>query len=74
MKRPKIRIDVFVDEPIYDMLVKYGEKHQCKNMTQVINNILVEWRRFKAIALKLQDYEDLKRTDEILKNAEVIKK
>lgn len=72
MKQPKQRIDIFVEQNIFDMLVSYGEIHQCKNMTQVINNILVEWRRFKAIALKLQEHDELKRMDE-LKNAEVVK-
>lgn len=73
MKQPKIRIDAYLDPSLYVEMVKYGELHQKKNMTQVLTDILKEWKRFSAVVRQLSIEAEQRRIEE-MKNAEVVKK
>ena len=51
----KVRQTIYLDNTTYFSIYSYCEKHNCKSISEAINAIIPEWRRFKKIAANLQD-------------------
>ena len=73
LKIPKIHIDVWLDAEDLNVLGSFGKSNGLKNYSQVIREVILEWRRFKTIAMQMQKQQELKRM-EVLKDAQIEKK
>jgi hypothetical protein len=73
MRQQKIRVDLYLTPQDYVFMVKYGETHLKKNMTQVVESILERYKDYEKIVKQLHIEAEKKKAED-MKKAEVIKK
>lgn len=73
MNIPKTRVQIFLDADEINLIGQFGARKGLNTVSESIRAILKEWRRFKAIALKLQEHEQQETFFDNLNKAEVIK-
>ena len=69
MNIPKIRTQIFLSTEELNQVNKYGSAHGCRTISIAISGMMAEWRRFRHIALKLQEKNEIA----AVKKAKVIK-
>lgn len=50
----KTKLQIYLDPEAYIELYNYAKNHALKNYSQAISKILIEWRRFRLIAQRMQ--------------------
>ena len=66
-KAPKLRVDIYLEPQVYNLIGNYCRANGLINYSQGIISIIAEWRRFKVIVGKLESQIQL----EDMKHAEI---